>query len=306
VADPLTHLAAPSPSGLTNYGAVTVSGTSSKSLSPGIYSQISISGSATVTLNPGMYTLERGGLTVSGLASLTGNGILIYNTGSKYPSAGGNYGAITLSGSGTVKLSAATTGVYAGIVIDQDPNDMQTLALSGTAVAVTGTVYAPKAPLVLSGSAQLNATLDVDLLTMSGSAVDSTSVGGGALAGGRPDAVPVIPLATFEAVVPLAGNRDNLIAPRLGQHIVHVGNSSNILIDGTVTLTQSGDTLRQVLSDWISYGATAANVANIRKRLQVTDNTSHANTLLASSGLDWFWETYARDTTNRKATDLLN
>ena len=103
-----------------------------------------------------------------------------------------------------------------------------------------------------------------------------------------------------------AGNGDNLIAAGLGQHTVQVGNGSNILIDGTVTLTQSGDSLRQVLSDWISYGATAANVANIRKRLQLTYNTSHANTLLAGSGLDWFWETYAKDTTNRKASDLLN
>jgi hypothetical protein len=105
-----------------------------------------------------------------------------------------------------------------------------------------------------------------------------------------------------------AGNGDNLIAAGLGQHTVQVGNGSNILIDGTVTLTQSGDSLRQVLSDWISYlpTPTQANIANIRSRLHMTYNTSHANTLLAGSGLDWFWETYAKDTTNRKATDLLN
>jgi hypothetical protein len=103
-----------------------------------------------------------------------------------------------------------------------------------------------------------------------------------------------------------AGNGDNLIAAGLGQHTVLVGNGSNILIDGTVTLTQNGDSLRQVLSDWISYGKAASNVASIRKRLHVTYNTSHANTLLAGSGLDWFWETYAKDTTNRKPSDLLN
>jgi hypothetical protein len=38
----------------------------------------------------------------------------------------------------------------------------------------------------------------------------------------------------------------------------------------------------------------------------VAFNSSHANTLTAGSGLDWFWETYAKDSTNRKATDLLN
>jgi hypothetical protein len=36
----------------------------------------------------------------------------------------------------------------------------------------------------------------------------------------------------------------------------------------------------------------------------VTYNTSHANTLLAGSGLDWFWETYSKDTTNRKPVDF--
>jgi hypothetical protein len=173
VADPLAHLAAPSPSGLTNYGAVNISGSSVQTLKPGIYSQISISSGASVTLDPGIYIIEGGGFTVSGNANLTGTGILIYNTGSKYPTYGGSYGAITLSGNGTIKLSAATTGTYAGIAIDQDPNNTQTLTLSGTALAVTGTVYASKAQLVLSGGAQLNGTLDVDQLTMSGNAVDN-------------------------------------------------------------------------------------------------------------------------------------
>ena len=71
-------------------------------------------------------------------------------------------------------------------------------------------------------------------------------------------------------------------------------------------LTQSGDSLRQVLNDWVQYGDLAANVASIRSRLAVTDNSSHANTLDAGSGLDWFWYTYAKDSTNRKPTDLLN
>jgi hypothetical protein len=40
--------------------------------------------------------------------------------------------------------------------------------------------------------------------------------------------------------------------------------------------------------------------------LVVSNNTSHANTLLAASNLDWFWETYSKDTTNPKPGDLLN
>jgi hypothetical protein len=64
--------------------------------------------------------------------------------------------------------------------------------------------------------------------------------------------------------------------------------------------------LEQVLSDWTRFGAVAAAVANIRARLAVTDNTRNGVTLDAGRGLDWFWETYGKDLTNRKATDLLN
>jgi len=92
----------------------------------------------------------------------------------------------------------------------------------------------------------------------------------------------------------------------LGQHNVQVGNGSNILIDGSVQLTQSGDALRQVLDDWILHGAEAANVSSIRSRLSVTYNTGYANTLHAGSGLDWFWATDSQDFLNVKRTDLLN
>jgi RTX calcium-binding nonapeptide repeat (4 copies) len=103
-----------------------------------------------------------------------------------------------------------------------------------------------------------------------------------------------------------AGSGNNLIVAGLGQHPVQAGNGSNILIDGSVSLARSGDSLRQVLSDWTQFGALAANVADIRSRLAVTYNTSHANKLTAGSGLDWFFATYAGDQTNPKAGDLLN
>ena len=103
-----------------------------------------------------------------------------------------------------------------------------------------------------------------------------------------------------------AGNGNNLIVAGLGQHNVSVGNGRNILIDGNVQLTQNGDSLRQVLNDWTTYGALASNVASIRSRLAVTDNAGHANHMNAGSGLDWFWATFNQDSLNRKTTDLLN
>jgi Ca2+-binding RTX toxin-like protein len=103
-----------------------------------------------------------------------------------------------------------------------------------------------------------------------------------------------------------AGNGDNLIVAGLGRHAVDVGKGSNILIDGSVQLTQSGDALRQVLDDWIEYGAQAVTVASIRSRLIVMYNTHYANGLHAGSGLDWFWATDSHDCLKAKPTDLRN
>lgn len=107
-----------------------------------------------------------------------------------------------------------------------------------------------------------------------------------------------------------AGNGDNLIVAGLGgRKTIRAGNGDNILIDGSVQLTLAGDSLSQVLNDWISdnfFGVTPAEIAAIRARLHVTYNKTNANTLNAGHGLDWFWETFALDHTNRKVTDILN
>ena len=171
VADPLAALASPSTSGLTNYGAESLSGSSTATIKPGIYSQITVSGNAALTLSAGTYIIEGGGLTVSGNASITGSGVTIFNAGSKYPTTGGTYGSISLSGNGTYSLSPPTSGTYAGIVIFQPRDNAKALSLSGNASGMTGTVYASAAQLSESGNAQLNASLVVDTLTISGDGV---------------------------------------------------------------------------------------------------------------------------------------
>ena len=49
----------------------------------------------------------------------------IYNAGSKFPNSGGTFGAITLSGNGTISLSPSTTGSYAGILFVQPAANTQ-------------------------------------------------------------------------------------------------------------------------------------------------------------------------------------
>ena len=93
---------------------------------------------------------------------------MIVNAGSSYPSKGGTYGSISLSGNGTYSLSPPTSGTYAGIVIFQPKDNTKALTLSGNASGMSGTVYAPAAQLSESGNAQLDASLIVDMLTISG------------------------------------------------------------------------------------------------------------------------------------------
>ena len=98
-----------------------------------------------------------------------------------------------------------------------------------------------------------------------------------------------------------AGNGADLVVGGLGQHTIQLGNGNDILIDGSATLTQSNDSLRQVLTDWKASASTSVNT-----RLKVTYNASHPNHLSAGSGRDWFFYTYPKTTSNRKPTDRLN
>ena len=68
-----------------------------------------------------------------------------------------------------------------------------------------------------------------------------------------------------------------------------------------MSLKQPGDSLRQVLIDWKASPSTTVN-----QRLKVTYNVAHPNYLSAGSGRDWFFYTYPKTTSNKKATDNLN
>src|SRR5262249_6822863 len=85
VPDPFASLTGPSTAGMTNYGAFSLSGSSSQTINPGIYTSISVSNKAQLTMNPGVYIIEGGGFTVTSSASVTGAGVMIYNAGSNYP-----------------------------------------------------------------------------------------------------------------------------------------------------------------------------------------------------------------------------
>jgi hypothetical protein len=104
---------------------------------------------------------------------------MIYNAGGNYPSSGGNFGGITLSGTGSFGLSAPRSGPYAGILIFQSRQNTRALPFSGNAMAGTvGTIYAANALLSMSGNAALQNPLVVGTLNLSGNvALTQTAAG---------------------------------------------------------------------------------------------------------------------------------
>ena len=170
VADPLAGLAVPSLTG----SAVSINLTNgAETINPGIYSQINVSGAASLKLNPGVYVIRGGGFSESGSASISGSGVMVYIAGSAYPAIGGTYGGISLSGAGTVNLSAPTTGAYAGIQFFQARANPTGISISGSAaMSLGGVIYASDALLAASGSGSvITDGMVVNRIQLSGSAV---------------------------------------------------------------------------------------------------------------------------------------
>ena len=89
---------------------------------------------------------------------------MIVNAGSDYPNAGGSYGSINLSGSGTYSLTPILSGTYAGILFFHTSDNSQAITVSGAASGMSGTIYAPSALLSVSGTGQIGTGLVVDRL----------------------------------------------------------------------------------------------------------------------------------------------
>jgi hypothetical protein len=158
-------------------------------LNPGIYiGGISASGDANITLKPGTYFIEGGGIKLSGQSSLTANGVLIYNTsgsGLNYP------GPISLSGGTQVNWTAPTSGTYKGIALFQDRSvTTKVQASGGGSMHIDGTLYAPGADMVFTGSSsatdQFGTGVIASTVTVTGSGrvtIGSASASGGSTGG---------------------------------------------------------------------------------------------------------------------------
>ncbi len=184
--DPLASLAAPSTTRLTNYGAFSLSGNSSGTINPGLYTSIQVSGNAKLIMNAGVYLIAGGGFSVTGNAAVSGSGVMIFNAGSNYATngaPGGTFASVNLSGNGNISLTAPTSGTYDGILLFQSRDNTRALSLSGNGLVIPGgLIYAPAAQLVLSGNGQFQGSSIVDTLNISGNSIFNTLAGNSDLA----------------------------------------------------------------------------------------------------------------------------
>jgi len=135
-------------------------------MQPGLYDK-QVQVDETVTLQPGVYVF-RDTFKVSGDGSLTGQGVTIV----LMPNEDGSCGSLDVSGHAALSLSAPTSGPYSNLVIFVTPGCVDTLKFSGGVTAtLIGTVYAPAAPVDVSGESVVQLTqLIADRLKVAGGA----------------------------------------------------------------------------------------------------------------------------------------
>jgi hypothetical protein len=179
--DPLTWLPVPNKGTATvqNATPLVINSLLPTILQPGVYQGgIHITGASIVVMSPGVYIMDGGGFKVDGLATVVGLEVMIYNTSGTYPA-----GPISISAVGKAVLAAPLSGTYQGINFFQDRAQNTPLSLTGFGLsAITGVVYAPAAPVNLTGSAAvgldiLGGAYVVDSMVISGAGAINVNLG---------------------------------------------------------------------------------------------------------------------------------
>lgn len=146
---------------LTNTGSGTLQIDGGGSYTITVTGNFSTTGSGAVSIGSSYLFIVEGTLSLTGSGALTAPSITFYTLG-----------ADTLTGSGNMNLQAPTTGTYNGVLIYQPSSDTSGMSITGSGGdSIKGILYAPTAPLTLTGSGSLNVSLDmiVDRMTVTGS-----------------------------------------------------------------------------------------------------------------------------------------
>jgi Flp pilus assembly protein TadG len=161
VADPFAGFPKPSVTGMTVYTSLPSPVGGVTTLNPGVYKvKIKGAGTDTFVMNPGIYIVEAG-FDTSGNGFVSGSNVFFYNTYTTYPASPGgspDCSDVSLTGNGTIDLTAMTTGTYANLLFYQDPACANDFEIGGNGnFTGTGSLYLPSALFMLDGN---NATLN--------------------------------------------------------------------------------------------------------------------------------------------------
>lgn len=151
LADPLADIPPPNPTTMSQQSTRSIQYTSGDIyLQPGVYTGgINVSGTGNLYLAPGIYYMQGGGFEFSGQGSLVGQNVMIYSD-----PGNGNADKISVTGQGSMIITAPAAGPYQGITFWQRRDSTNTGNISGTGgtTSITGTFYFPGALLQVSGN----------------------------------------------------------------------------------------------------------------------------------------------------------
>ena len=154
VSDPLAGLAVPSLTVPNPVPSVSVTNSTAKTISPGVYKEIVDTSSGALTLNPGTYVVLQK-FANTGAATLTAKGVSLYLACSNYPTPckSGEKGAtLTLTGSGPMSFTGPEEGC-SPVTIFSDRNSTAPLTITGSgSQTLNGVIYAASGALALTGS----------------------------------------------------------------------------------------------------------------------------------------------------------
>lgn len=126
-------------------------------LHPGVYyGGIEVKSTANVTFLPGTYVLAGGGLQLTGSGTISGSGVMFYNTyDPQFNKNAGACASINLRGSAHFNFTGPTSGVYKDIVFWQDKACTVDFSLEGGQGGVGGVIYVPGGRVDISGGGNL-------------------------------------------------------------------------------------------------------------------------------------------------------
>lgn len=196
--DPLRNLPTPTtatPGVDATYRGAYANSNKTETISPGIYDSIKISNNANVTFSPGIYIIKMpsngsNAISITGGATVRGDGVMFYNTGSDFvvgtglPDAGdgdgpvgspngANFGDVTINGS-NVQLTGLNNpqSPFNGMLFYQRRwnNKGADVQGSGANTKLGGTIYAKWSNFKLAGSGKYDAQFVVGSMALSGTA----------------------------------------------------------------------------------------------------------------------------------------